>query len=89
MAPLVATIETVGGALLIIGLGTRYVNVLQAIVMLMAILTFKLSVGFIAPGDQPGTGYELDLLLLTSSLVMLCFGPGSPSIDKNVLKREL
>jgi putative oxidoreductase len=87
-APVVAVIEAVGGFFLIIGFLTRYVNVLHIILMIVAILTVKLSIGLIAPYDQPGVGYELDLLLLGASLVLLILGPGVPSVDKNVLPRE-
>lgn len=87
MALVVALIEAVGGFLLIIGFLTRYVNVLHIVVMIVAIFTVKLGVGLIAPFGQ-GVGYELDLLLLGASLALLILGPGTPSVDKNVLSRE-
>lgn len=88
MVYVVGTVEAVGGLLLIVGFLTRYVNVLQSIVMLVAILTVKINVGLIAPMNQPGVGYELDLLLLASSLALLILGPGQPSVDANVLRKE-
>lgn len=89
MAPIVAAIEVGGGLLLILGVATRYVNLLHIAVMFVAILTVKLGMGFIAAGDQPGVGYELDLLLLAGSLVMLTLGPGAISVENSLLKREL
>jgi putative oxidoreductase len=81
-------LEVVGGLLLIVGLGTRWVSLLFALEMVVTTVLVKASVGFIAPPDAPGTGAELDLLLLASALVLLGYGPGPFSIDQNILKRE-
>jgi putative oxidoreductase len=89
-AIVVAALEVVGGLLLIAGLATRWVSLLFAIEMLVTTLLVKLPrLGFIAPQGQPGVGAELDLLLLVCALVLLCFGPGQLSVERNVLKREL
>jgi uncharacterized membrane protein YphA (DoxX/SURF4 family) len=67
LAYVVAVIELVGGLLMILGLGTRVISALFALVMLGAILTAKLSAGFLG-------GYELDLILLAASVCLLLAG---------------
>ena len=89
-AILVVALEIGGGLLLILGVATRWVSLLFAIEMLITTLLVKLpGPGFIAPQGQPGVGAELDLLLLAGALMLLCFGPGQLSVERNVLKREL
>ncbi|MFG6116115.1 DoxX family protein [Halobacillus sp. MO56] len=61
LAYVVAAIELVGGIALILGLGTKIVASLFAVIMLGAIFTVKLSAGFLG-------GYELDLALLAMSI---------------------
>jgi putative oxidoreductase len=89
-AILVVALEIGGGLLLILGVATRWVSLLFVLEMLITTLLVKLpGPGFIAPGNQPGVGAELDLLLLACALILLCFGPGQLSIERNILKREL
>ena len=89
-AVIVIALEVGGGLLLIAGLGTRWISLLYMIEMTVTTLLVKLPrLGFIAPQGQPGVGAELDLLLLVCALVLLCFGPGQLSIERNILKREL
>jgi uncharacterized membrane protein YphA (DoxX/SURF4 family) len=89
-AAIVVTLEVLGGLLLILGLGTRWVSLLFAIEMLVTTLLVKLpNLGFIAPQGKPGVGAELDLLLLAGALILLTHGSGMLSIERNVLKREL
>ncbi|AZK46093.1 DoxX family protein [Paenibacillus lentus] len=64
----VAIIELVGGALMILGLGTRVVAVLFAVIMVGAIATAKLGLGFLGNGQM--AGYELDLALLVISIYL-------------------
>lgn len=61
LAYIVATIELVGGIAMIVGIGTKIVAYLFAIIMLGAIFTVKLSAGFL-------NGYELDIALLAMSI---------------------
>jgi putative oxidoreductase len=90
VAILIVALEVGGGLLLILGLATRWVSLLFALEMLITTLLVKLpNAGFIAPQDQPGAGAELDLLLLAAALVLLAFGPGQISVERNVLRREL
>ena len=89
VGPLIAILETGGGLLLIIGVGTRWLGLLFMIEMAIATLLVKLPVGFIAPFGEPGTGYEIDLLLLVASFALLVLGSGALSVEQNILKREL
>jgi len=50
--------------------------------MICATLTAKLSKGFVS-------GYDFDLLLVAVSISLLLTGPGKPSIEWNLLKREI
>jgi putative oxidoreductase len=61
LAYAVAVIELVGGLLVIVGLGTKIVAALLAVIMLGAIFTAKLSMGFL-------NGYELDIALFAMAL---------------------
>lgn len=63
LAYVVATIETVGGACLILGFFTRVAAAGISFVMLGAIFSVKISKGFIG-------GYEFDLSLLAIALIL-------------------
>ena len=86
---LVALLETGGGLLLIIGLGTRWVAWLFVIEMIFTTLLVKVNIGFIAPADAPGVGAELDLLLLACAFALAVLGSGPLSVEQNLLRREL
>jgi putative oxidoreductase len=83
----VALLETVGGLALVLGIGTRLFSLLFIVLMLVAIFTVKVRVGYI--GAQGAAGAELDTLLLVGSLCLVILGSGALSIERNVLKREL
>jgi len=90
IAVIVAVMEVVGGLLLIVGLGTRWVSLWYVFEMIVTTLLVKIpNMGFIAPQGKPGVGAELDLLLLFSALVLLAHGSGRLSIEHDLLKREL
>ncbi len=74
-AYIVAIIELFGGIALILGLGTRYVSMLIALVMLGAMFKVKLAAGFLG-------GYELDVILLAVSIQLALTGSGQLSIDQ-------
>lgn len=82
MAFVVTFVELGGGILLILGLFSRLAALLLTINLTVAILLVKLSIGLIAPADQPGVGYELDLALIAGFLTILFAGPGPVSIDR-------
>jgi putative oxidoreductase len=85
-----AILEPIGGLLLILGLGTRWLSAFFVLEMLITTFVVKAMRGtpFIVTG-QPGVGYELDVLLLAGALALLVLGSGRISIEQNVLKREL
>ena len=72
---LVAAVELLGGAAMILGLFPRIAGVLLAIVMIFAIYLVKLKMGF-------SGGYEFDLMLLLAALGIASAGPGSYSLNK-------
>ncbi|MEX5302010.1 DoxX family protein [Kocuria sabuli] len=76
-APAVAVLELAGGALLVLGLATRVVAALLALVMLGALVLVHLPAGFfVADG-----GIELVLLLAAASLLFALAGAGRWSVD--------
>ncbi len=77
--PLVAIVELVGGAALMVGFLTRLVAIPLAIDMLAAVLLVRLPGGFFAP-----MGFEYELLLFTCSIGFLIGGPGAASIDRTI-----
>ncbi|MBC6309222.1 DoxX family protein [Listeria sp. FSL L7-1582] len=68
MAYIVASIELVGGVALAFGVLVPYISVLIAGVLVGAIVTVKLSSGFLG-------GYEYEFVLLVLSLVTLMTAP--------------
>ncbi|GAA0321296.1 DoxX family protein [Bacillus carboniphilus] len=77
----VAYIELLGGIALIIGIGTRIVSALIAFVMIGAIFTSKLSIGFIG---AEAAGYELDVALLAMAAVLVISGSKLLSLDQKL-----
>ncbi|MGA9043080.1 MAG: DoxX family protein [Terriglobales bacterium] len=76
-AAIVMTVEFLGGALLILGVATRLAAGLNAIDMLVAILTVHLKNGFFAQT----MGVELPLTLLGACICLMLMGPGAASIE--------
>ncbi|WP_261306283.1 DoxX family protein [Paenibacillus andongensis] len=58
-------IELLGGIIMIIGIGTRYLAFVFSLILLIALFKVKLTTGFIS---NTATGYEFDLLLLVVCL---------------------
>lgn len=77
MAPFVALTETIGGLLLIAGLGTSLVGVALAIDMVVAAVTAHIKNGFFAADH----GFELELLIGTASFALVLTGAGRFSAD--------
>lgn len=84
MAYVVAVIELVGGIVIILGLGTQIVSILFAFIMVGAIFTAKLSLGFLGNGQM--AGYELDLLLLAISIYFIFANKSRFSLDQIIFK---
>ena len=92
MASFIAILETVGGLMLLLGFGTRLAAALLVCDMLVAIFAAKMggAQGFMALGLPNGwNAVRIEVMLLLSCLALLFSGPGSPSIERNVMKREL
>ncbi|HZG70944.1 MAG TPA: DoxX family protein [Chondromyces sp.] len=86
MAYGVAGIELIGGAALILGLGTKLVSALFAILMIGATLKVKLSVGLLGNGQS--AGYELDLAFLAMAIYLVINGSKLLSIDTIIFKKD-
>jgi putative oxidoreductase len=86
LAYAVASIELVGGILLIIGLGSRVVSAILAVLMIGATLKVKLAVGFLGNGQM--AGYELDLAFLAMAVFIAINGSKMFSIDQVVFKQK-
>ena len=71
LAYVVAIIELVGGIAMILGIGTRIVGALFTLVMIGAIVTVKIPVGFAGNGQM--AGWELDLAFLAMSVVLFLY----------------
>jgi putative oxidoreductase len=92
MAPFIGVVEAVGGLLILLGLGTRLVSILLICDMLVAIFAAKMGgqQGLMTLGLPAGwNAVRIELMLLLGSLILLTTGPGRPSIEKNILKREI
>jgi putative oxidoreductase len=78
----VALLEVMGGLAILLGILTRIASALLIIEMIGAILTVKLSKGFIG-------GYEFELLLISICISLVIMGPGKISIENYILRREI
>ncbi len=81
MAPFVAYAELVGGALLIIGLGTRIIGVLFAVIMVVATFSAKWASATRA-GGLDFNQIRLEYLIMLGSLALAFTGPGALSVDE-------
>lgn len=86
MAYIVAIIELIGGIAVILGLGTRIISVLFAVIMAGAIFTAKLPGGFL--GNGQAAGYELDLALLAMSVYLVCANRTVLSLDHVIFNKK-
>ena len=84
MGPFVGVVETVGGALLIVGLLTRLAAVPLIVDMIVAIATTKIPIwmksGFWAMAHEARTDY----CMLLGSIVLLLVGSGRLSLDHRI-----
>jgi putative oxidoreductase len=77
----VALLETVGAALLILGLGTRILAALIVIDMLVAIWLVKRRMQKVAFMDQKG-GWEFEFALMAQALALVFTGAGRIGLDR-------
>jgi putative oxidoreductase len=73
MAPIVMAIEFFGGLAIILGTSTRLAALLLSGLMVIAMLTVTLKVGFAG-------GYDLNVACLGGLLALLLAGPGKPGV---------
>jgi uncharacterized membrane protein YphA (DoxX/SURF4 family) len=86
LAYVVATLELVGGLLLVVGFGTRIVSALFVLLMLGATFKAKLALGFLGNGQM--AGYELDIALMAMALFLAVNGSNMLSLDQVVFKGQ-
>lgn len=79
LAYVVATIELVGGVMLIIGIFTRYVSAIFVMMLIGAIFTTKLSIGLLGNGQM--AGYELDLSFIVIAIYLIVAERSPLSLD--------
>jgi uncharacterized membrane protein YphA (DoxX/SURF4 family) len=85
-AYVVASLELVGGLLLVVGFGTRIVSALFVLLMLGATFKAKLALGFLGNGQM--AGYELDIALMAIALFLAVNGSNMLSLDQAVFKGQ-
>jgi uncharacterized membrane protein YphA (DoxX/SURF4 family) len=82
----VALLEVVGGIALVLGLFSRVVSGLLALMMVGAIFKVKLAVGFLGNGQM--AGYELDLAFLAMAVFITLNGSGAYALDQVIFKNK-
>lgn len=84
-AAVVATVELVGGALLLLGLGTAVVSLLVVLIMVVAALLVHVGNGiFVIDG-----GWELVGVIAAAALALAAVGPGRFSVDHAIGARRM
>jgi len=83
LGPFVALLELVGGLMLVVGVGTRWVSVLFAIEMAVAVLKVHLANGFFLPG-----GFEYALMMFAASCAVALEGPGAAALGRTFSKKR-
>ncbi|MEX3713171.1 DoxX family protein [Cytobacillus horneckiae] len=78
-AYIVALIELIGGLAMILGIGTRIISILFALIMIGAITMVKIDEGFF--------GIEFDLVLMTMSICLAIVNKSYLALD-NILSRN-
>ncbi len=83
LGPFVALLELIGGLALIAGLLTRWVAILFAIEMAVAVLKVHLAGGFFLP-----SGLEFAFTMFAASVAIALAGPGAAAADR-VIRRGM
>lgn len=88
LAPLwgvfIPLLELIGGVLVLVGLGTRWVAVL--FVIEYAVTSFAVK----APRQPPAGGWDsmrIDLMLFAAAIMLVLVGPGALALDRFVFRR--
>lgn len=79
----VPILEFFGGLALLLGLFTRWIAILLACDMLVAMLAVHLKHGFFGPG-----GVEFVLTLLAANIALALSGPGAAGLDGLLARRR-
>ena len=82
----VALFEIIGGILLIIGLATRLVAALFALLMIGATVKVKLALGLLGNGQM--AGYELDLAFLAIAIYLAINGSKLLSVGQLIFQKD-
>jgi putative oxidoreductase len=85
-AYIVALIELVGGLAMLLGVGTRVISILFAIVLAVAVVKVKLAGGFLGNGQM--AGYELDLALLAISIFLAITNKSLFALDNVIFQSK-
>lgn len=85
-AYIVALIELVGGIAMVLGVGTRIISILFAIVLAGAVVKVKLAGGFLGNGQM--AGYELDLSLLAISIFLAITNKSLFALDNVIFQSK-
>jgi putative oxidoreductase len=83
-AYLVASLETAGVVLLILGLFTRFIAVALIVIMIVAIMTVHLHNGFSAANN----GFEIPLYFMLFLFIFFSQGAGRFSLDRLFFERR-
>jgi putative oxidoreductase len=86
LAYVVASVEMIGGAALVLGLGSRIVSALLALLMIGATIKVKLAIGFLGNGQM--AGYELDLALMAMAVFIAINGSKMFALDQLIFKGQ-
>jgi len=79
IAHYVVFFHTLGGPLILVGIFTRAISVLQVPILLGAIFLVNSPKGFLSMGDQ--MELEVSILTLAAIILFIIFGAGKLSID--------
>lgn len=80
-AYLVGVVESAGGLLLIVGLGSRFIAIPLIIAMIVALATAHKEALFGALQDPQKLIIQSPFNYLMTAIIIFCFGPGKISLD--------